>query len=263
MENEGSIETARNPRSREVSEDKKIELIIMQFDRLHISIAGLQETKWFGSSVYQVRGATVLSSGRDVPASSTPGLRGEGVAIVLSGVALRALKDGGCQWKAVSPCLVVAKLLFHSCWLHVVCCYAPTFAQARHAKDAFFNDLRGCLSSVPEKDLYIIVGDFNACVGSGSGGVDDDWRLVRGLHGLGQLNDAGEELLSFLSLFSGRILNTQFSKKDIHKATWQHPRSQRWHCSCIDYIITRQREARRLCTDCMVFFSLCRVQLRL
>ena len=130
-----------------------------------------------------------------------PNYRGEGVAIVLSGVVLQAWKAEGCQWKWVSPCLITAKLLFGTQWLHVVSCYAPTYAQPRHVKNEFFDTLRGTLLSIPEKDLYVVVGDFNARVGSGSGTEDEDWRQVRGIHGIGQLNDAGDELLSFFSLF--------------------------------------------------------------
>ena len=135
-------------------EDKKIQLVVRQFERLHISLAGLQETRWFGSVVYHVCGSTVLTSGRPVPTSSPePNYRGEGVAIVLSGVALQAWKAGGCQWKGVSPRLITAKLLFGTQWLHVVSCYAPTYAQPRHVKNEFFDTLCSTLLSIPEKDL--------------------------------------------------------------------------------------------------------------
>ena len=47
--------------------------------------------------------------------------------------------------------------------------------------------------------MYIIVGDFNARVGSMERD-EDEWSGVRGPHGFGSVNDAGKELLSFLSL---------------------------------------------------------------
>ncbi len=134
-------------------------------------------------------------------------------------------------------------------------CYLMLRTDIREASSGegyFFDELREYLSSVPERDLYVILGDFNARVGSGVCDADDEWRAVRGRHGLGRMNEAGEELLSFLSLFGARICNSWFCKKDIHKATWQHPRSQQWHC--IDYAITRQRDA-RMCTDCRVYRS--------
>ena len=61
LENKGSIETARH-HGREVAEDKKIQLV-REFERLSITLAGLQETQSFGFAVYHVCAATVLMSG--------------------------------------------------------------------------------------------------------------------------------------------------------------------------------------------------------
>ena len=44
----------------------------------------------------------------------------------------------------------------------------------------------------------MLIGDFNACVGSRN--KEDEWWDERGPHGLGVLNDAGRELLSFCSI---------------------------------------------------------------
>ena len=66
------------------------------------------------------------------------------------------------------------------------------------------------------------------------------------------MNEAGAELLSFCALNELAIMNTQFEKKSIHKQTWQHPGSKKWHC--IDYVIMRQRQ-RRLCSDVSVVRS--------
>ena len=47
----------------------------------------------------------------------------------------------------------------------------------------------------------------------------------------------------------GDECNTWFEKKDIHKSTWQHPKSKKWHC--IDYAIMRQKDRAR-CIDAAV-----------
>ena len=49
--------------------------------------------------------------------------------------------------------------------LHVVSCYAPTTAASREDKEAFFQMLDSFISSVPSQESYVILGDFNACVG--------------------------------------------------------------------------------------------------
>ena len=47
-----------------------------------MKVAALQETLWFGSSMYCVGESVVLTAGRPVPGAGEP-MRGEGVAIIL------------------------------------------------------------------------------------------------------------------------------------------------------------------------------------
>ena len=54
------------------------------------------------SEVYRVGSSVALAAGRDVPEAGQPKHRGEGIAIVLSGVSVSAWKAGGSQWKAWS-----------------------------------------------------------------------------------------------------------------------------------------------------------------
>ena len=53
------------------------------------------------------------------------------------------------------------------------------------------------LNSVPKDDLFILVGDFNARVGNIPREDDSVWHSVRGYHGVGEMNERGESLLSF------------------------------------------------------------------
>ena len=56
--------------------------------------------------------------------------------------------------------------------LHVLSCYAPTFAASREKKDAFFARLHNALLAIPSDENFVVLGDFNAHVGSR--GVDDE-----------------------------------------------------------------------------------------
>ena len=60
-----------------------------------------------------------------------------------------------------------------------------------------------------------MMGDFNVRVGSRGVNDDDEW-YKRGPHRYGELNVAGRELLSFLSINEATVCNTRFKKKDIH-----------------------------------------------
>ena len=55
---------------------------------------------------------------------------------------------------------------------------------------------------------------------------------------MGEVNDAGRELLSFLMLNEATICSTWFEKKMIHRQTWQHPKLKKWHC--IDFAEDRK-----------------------
>ena len=58
-----------------------------------------------------------------------------------------------------------------------------------------------------------------------------------------------KELLCFLYTQQATICNTWFRKKEIHRVTWQHPKSKQW--CCIDYVIMRECD-RRKCSDVTV-----------
>jgi hypothetical protein len=55
--------------------------------------------------------------------------------------------------------------------------------------------------------------------------------------------------LNVLLLNKATISATPSSRKDIHKRTWQHPKSKRWHC--IDFAIMKQTDHGK-CIDAAV-----------
>ncbi len=255
LNSSGSLATA-SARGK-TSDDRRIDVVVDELGRLGIEAAGLQETRWFGQAAYDVGDSVVLASGRSLPQTGDPSRRGEGVAIVLRKRALRAWRAGGEQWKPVSSRLAVAELRMVSrkkfFTIHIIACYAPTFRSSRNDKDTFFNDLQAVLRSLPRHDKFVLLGDFNARVGTRSrSGGSDAWEDVRGPRGFGECNDAGKELLSFLSLNTATICNTWFEKKPMQQQTWQHPKTKDWHA--IDFIIVHQRD-RYLCQDCRVICS--------
>ena len=169
----------------------------------------------------------------------------------VDGFCFGCLEAWGKQWKAWSSRCVSALLAFtgRTGRLHVLSCYAPTRAAQREDKEDFFNQLAAFMSSVPVGEHYVILGDFNARVGSRSDVDADQWSGVLGPHGCGAANDAGKELLSFLSCQEATICNTWFEKRAVCRQTWQHPKSKKW--SCIDFVVMSERD-RRYCLDVTV-----------
>ena len=72
-------------------------------------------------------------------------------------------------------------------YMTVVAVYAPTnptnsTSDAVGASEAFYDQLQSSLSSIPSSDLLVILGDFNARVGSDF----SSWNSVIGPHGIGE-----------------------------------------------------------------------------
>ena len=67
-----------------------------------------------------------------------------------------------------------------------------------------------------QEDLLLLIGDFNARVGSSDGGADM-WRSVRGSRGVGRSNESGEALLAFCAVNEPAIMNNMF--ESIHGST--------------------------------------------
>ena len=96
--------------------------------------------------------------------------------------------------------------------------------------------------------VLLLMGDFNARVDCGGTG-DDVWVGVRGRHGVGECNGAGQRFLEFCASNQYTIMNTWFQKKQHHLTTWKHPATKQMHM--IDYIVMRA-DQRCLCTDVQV-----------
>lgn len=112
----------------------------------------------------------------------------------------------------------------------------------------FMEDLQDAVDKTPVSDVLLLLGDFNSRVGCSAAG-DALWRGVRGRHGIGTCNEAGERLLEFCVVNQLTIMNTCFAKKAIHLATWKHPATKQLYM--IDYVLMRA-EQRMSCTDVQV-----------
>lgn len=189
------------------SPDRKLDLMVKEVQRVDIDIVGVQETKWFGCDVWSAAdGFTFLHSGRNLPqAYDEKFVRREGVGILLNRRMTAAWKAAGESWKAVSSRVVYTRLRFvdgsrrgRDKFVSIVSAYAPTFKATPAVKGQFYSDLQSTLDSVPAADHLMVLGDFNAHVGS-LDQTNDYWHGTLGKFGLGNCNEAGERFCNLHS----------------------------------------------------------------
>merc|ERR1712179_890452 len=101
---------------------------------------------------------------------------------------------------------------------------------------------------IPEEDIVIVGGDFNAHLGRDRIGFED----VLGKFTIGDRNTDGEELLQLCQQNNLKILNTWFEKQEKHLITYVSGDSE----SQIDFILMRkEKESVIKVKDCKTFPS--------
>ena len=102
--------------------------------------------------------------------------------------------------------------------VHLVSCYMHLpEQQVERTRMLFFQELDNIISSVPSGEMNVLLGDFDARVGSREN-VDEEWSSVRGPHGFGCANDSGKELLTFLALHPATVCKAYDSV--LREAMW-------------------------------------------
>ena len=86
----------------------------------------------------------------------------------------------------------------------VIQVYAPTCDAEEAEVERFYEDLPDLLELTPKKDVFFIIGDWNAKVGS------QETPGVTGKSGLGMQNEAGQRLIEFCQENELVIANTLF-----------------------------------------------------
>ncbi|BHF70635.1 hypothetical protein SprV_0301368800 [Sparganum proliferum] len=120
----------------------------------------------------------------------------------------------------------------------IISAYAPPMTSPDAARDKFYEDLHALLATVSKADKLVVLGDFNARVGTDH----TAWRGVLGPHGLRGSNDNGLLLLRTYAEHRLILTNTFFCLPEREKTTWRHRRSHQWHL--LDYVLVRRRVQR-------------------
>ena len=110
---------------------------------------------------------------------------------------------------------------------------APTSNTEEAELEWFYEELQDLLELTPPKDVLLVIGDWNAKVGS------HKTPGVTGKFGLGVQNETRQRLIEFCQENTLVIANTLFQQHKRILYTWTSPDGQ--HQNQIDYILCSQR----------------------
>ena len=102
----------------------------------------------------------------------------------------------------------------------VIQVYAPTSNAEEAEVERFYEDLQDLLELTPKKDVLLIIGDWNAKVGS------QETPGVTGKFGLEIWNEAGQRRIEFCQENALVIANTLFQQHKRRLYTWTSPDGQ-------------------------------------
>ena len=209
---------------RSMTDPSKLHILTKEMDRCNIQICGLAEIRWIG------KGHFSTDSGQTIYYSGSDRLKRAGVGFILSKQATKCVLG----YNPVSNRVISIRLQAKPVNISLIQVYAPTTTADEETIASFYHEVQDTLSKTPSSDITIVMGDFNAKVGSGV--VDSD---ATGRFGLGEQNERGEMLIDFCNENELVITNTLFQQHPRRLYTWVSPDGKTRNQ--IDYIAIKRR----------------------
>lgn len=190
--------------------ERKTAIVARELRRFNIDVAALSETHLADEGELTEHGGGYTFFWKGTTAAE-PRRSGVGFAIIN-----HLVRKMGKFPVHISDRITTLRLhLLNNNFLNIISVYAPTLDKADDIKDQFYEELTQCLNGVRPRDQVLLMGDFNARVGQ-------DYEAcpgVLGRHGVGNMNNNGQLLLSLCAQFDLAITNTMFRLPAKHKTT--------------------------------------------
>ena len=158
----------------------KLEVVKQEMARVNVDILGISELKWTGMGEFNSDDHYIYYCGQE-------SLRRNGVAIMVNKRVRNAVL--GCNIK--NDRMISVRLQGKPLNITVIQIYAPTSNAEEAEVEWFYENLQDLLELTPKKDVFFIIGGWNAKVGS------QETPGVTGKFGLGMRNEAGQRLIGF------------------------------------------------------------------
>lgn len=205
----------------------KIHNVLQEMQRLEVNIMGLSETRWPDQGEMLFEQSKIYYSGNNEQQHRN------GVAIVVH----RNLKHLVTSFTPISDRVIMIRIKTTQRTLNIIQVYAPTADKVEEEIDQFYDDVQQALDITKNRDITIIMGDFNAKIGKGR--VDD----IIGDFGLGIRNERGDRLIEFCQEHDMAITNTFYKLHERRLYTWKSPadKDNKIRRNQIDYVLIKKR----------------------
>ena len=210
---------------------RRTTIVGRELDRYKVEIAALSETRLAEEGLLKEIGAgyTFFWSGRKKEER-----RKAGVGFAIKSHLVNKLSG---LPKGINDRLMTLRLtLYDKKHATIVSAYASTMTNPDDVKDKFYDDLDSVISATPRTDKLILLGDFNARVGTDH----QTWEGLIVTEEVGKCNSNGLLLLRRCAEHELLITNTVFRLPARNKTSWMHPCSKHWHLT--DYVIVRRKD---------------------
>ncbi|CAF4797206.1 unnamed protein product [Pieris macdunnoughi] len=169
----------------------KLNIVERKVTRCGLSICGLTETHWRNNGHFFTDAHAVYFSSSDDSSQY-------GVAILIP----KHQNNSMIGYEAVSD----RKLKASPVNLNLIQAYAPTSEALPLVLESFYQDLQATIAKIPNRELLIIMGDFNAKIGANSA----QYSKSVGNFGLGVRNERGERSMQFADENNMVVVNSLF-----------------------------------------------------
>ena len=199
----------------------KLDNLCQEADHLKADITGVAETRWKEEGYLKKEKYTFIHSGGNESQ--------HGVGFLIR----NTIAESVLGYLPVNERCILLKLKAKPFNISILQAYAPTSDYSEEDIETFYESLSNTLKEVKSSEVLIVMGDFNAKVGS------EKYGTVTGNHGLGTRNERGMRLIHFCEENNLTIMNTFFELPARLKYTWKSPGDVKRNQ--IDYIMINRR----------------------
>ena len=170
-------------------------MVKQETERVNVDILGISELKWTGMGEFNSDDHYIYYCGLE-------SLRRNRVALIVN----KRVQNAVLGYDLKNDRMISVRFQGKPFNITAIQVYGPTSNAEEAEVEWFYEDLQDLLELTPKKDVLLIIGDWNAKVGS------QEIPRITGKFGLGVQNEAGQRLTEFCHENALVIANTLFEQ---------------------------------------------------